>query len=395
MGKVIIQPLSLGRKSKYQVGVKDNMDIVGYVTQAGSLAMDDNLPAYQNAYVVDRVIAADCKVIGKLNMHELAFGMTGVNDNHGTPLNYHFPDYIPGGSSSGCAVAVAEGLVDFSLGTDTGGSIRVPAACCGVYGIKPTFGRINNAGVIPQESSLDCIGIMASSMKVLTEAMQMIDPGFIPMSATPISPSPTKPLRLGWVDVDAQALILTLHKQALNNDNIVLEHKALPSLQAAFDAALKLMNFEMWQAFNSLVPEKLGADVAKRLQAASKIPASILSEASAVKAQFIQEVDNALQDVDALVLPTLPALPLTREQALAGQADLSVSLFTRPFNLSGHPAITLPLGNHAGVPVGMQLIGERGKDEALCAVASALASANDDVVIPVQELKTSGGKDYV
>ena len=108
-GNAIIQPLSLGHQSKYLVGVKDNMEIVGFVTQAGSHALDDNLPAYQNAYVVDKVLEAGCKVVGKLNMHELAFGMTGVNDNHGTPVNPLFPKYIPGGSSSGCAVSVAEG----------------------------------------------------------------------------------------------------------------------------------------------------------------------------------------------------------------------------------------------------------------------------------------------
>ena len=126
--------------------------------------------------MVQALLDGGCRIIGKTSLHELAFGTTGINAWTGTPDNPLYPGRIPGGSSSGSATAVAAGLCDFSLGTDTGGSVRIPAACCGVFGLKPSFGRVSRRGVMPEQSTLDCVGPFARDMDMLIEAMGLIAP---------------------------------------------------------------------------------------------------------------------------------------------------------------------------------------------------------------------------
>ncbi|MEP4892541.1 MAG: amidase [Aliiglaciecola sp.] len=369
---VFTKKIEIGTNTQLVAGIKDNIDVAGYVTEAGSQVFSQNASATEHADVVKSMLSSGVKLVGKLNMHELAYGMTGVNSHLGTPINYLYPDYIPGGSSSGCAVAVAEMKVDFSIGTDTGGSIRVPAACCGVFGFKPTFGRVSRKGVVPAESTLDCVGPLAFSADDLIDGMRCIDNTFVPISIN-------RPIKLARVAASAEAEINQLVDAAINLDGIELTNTSLDLLDDAFDAALKLMNFEMWQAFGDLVNTgKLGSDIQMRLQGASEIDPKIVSEAEMVRQQFSQQVDDALSGVDALVLPTLASFPLKRGDALAGKNDLLISSLTRPFNLSGHPAITIPLPNKLGKPVGMQLVGAKGNDELLCAIAKKLSCSNNN-----------------
>jgi amidase len=375
---VFVEKFIRGKGVNLTVAVKDNIDVEGFVTTAGSAAYADKAVATNNAHVVDSVLNSSCQLVGKLNMHELAFGMTGVNAHFGTPLNYNFPHYITGGSSSGCAVAVAAELVDFSIGTDTGGSIRVPAACCGVFGLKPTFDRISREGTLPAESTLDSVGPLALSANKLIEAMQAMDSSFKPCDIP-------NTIRLGQIVVSAEEEILTLLDSTLTKHYINKKSVHLPSFEQAFDAALVLMNAEMWSAFGHLLnTSKLGEDVAKRLLAAKNIKPEVLDKAEQVRQIFTDEVDRALSNVDALVLPTLASFPLSRKAALAGKSDLTISSLTRPFNLSGHPAITIPLRNHLGKPIAMQLVGAKGKDELICGIAKKL-SESLNINIPMEE----------
>lgn len=350
-----------------KVAVKDSIDVAGYPTKAGSEALDSVAPADKNAHVVDRIFAAGCQLVGKLNMHEFAFGMTGVNQWTGTPTNYLYPDYIPGGSSSGSAVAVAQGDVDFSLGTDTGGSIRLPAACCGVYGLKPTFGRVSRAGIMPEETTLDCVGPFARSVEQLIQAMEIIDSSFHAVSDV-------GPIRLGRVGVKADSEVQAVIDQILSRiglDQVAVE---LPSMEAAFGAGLTLINTEAWAACGPyLATGKVGSDVSTRLRAAQHTSDEEVAMAEQIKLRFNAEVDSALAQVDVLVMPTLPSFPLKREQALAGATDLAISALVRPFNLSGHPALSIPLKEAEGRPVGLQLIAAKGQDEFLCEVARVIS----------------------
>lgn len=357
----------------FAVAIKDSIDVSGYPTVAGSRALADAAPAKLNANVVQALLDAGCKLSGKASMHELAFGMTGVNEWAGTPINHRFPDFIPGGSSSGSAVAVANSMADFSLGTDTGGSIRVPAACCGVYGFKPTFDRVSRQGVMPAETTLDCVGPLADSAELLIEAMNIIDPSFAPLSLDSLNQ-----LTFGVLDVEADPAIWSALNTMLNDADVKTRPVSLAGMRDAFDAGMSLISRETWQACGYLINSgKLGADVERRLNAAASVTDLEIEQAEKVRASFSQEVDLLLQQVDLLVLPTLPSFPLKLSEAKAGKTDLTISELVRPFNLSGHPALSIPLLAKGHRPAGLQLVGRKGNDELICEVARLLS-----VVLP-------------
>lgn len=364
---VLLQALALGGKGPLAV-IKDVIDIAGLPTTAASRALAQEPPASSNADVVDALLAAGCRIIGKANLHELAFGATGINAWTGTPRNPLDERRIPGGSSSGSAVAVATGLCDISLGTDTGGSIRVPAACCGVFGLKPTFGRVSRRGALPAESTLDCIGPLARDAAGISGAMAAIDP--------PFTLPPIEHARIGVVHVDAQPSILQAVRAAIAASALPASEVRLKHLEAAFDAALAIINAESSAAFGHLlVTGQLGADVASRLQRAASTSAHDIAAANGVRRVFTDEVDALLRRVDVLALPTLPILPPLAAQAEAQQSGIALTALTRPFNLSGHPAISVPVPSDAILPVGLQLVGRRGEDELVCALASRIHAA--------------------
>lgn len=362
---ILVEPLNIGQGHMTAV-VKDTIDIAGIPTRAGSRAFSNAAPAATNAAVVDSLLASGYKITGKANLHELAFGVTGINKWTGTPRNPQDDKLVPGGSSSGSAAAVASGLADLALGTDTGGSIRVPAACCGVFGLKPTFGRISRHGILPGRSSLDCVGPMARDIDGIIRAMQAMDPAFdLPQDA-----GETK---LALLRVPAHPIISAAVERALAAAGIHPEMAALPTLAAAFDAALAIINRETSQAFGHLVETGLvGDDVATRLQAAAKTSDQDVSAAENTRRIFRQAVDNLLQQVDALALPTLPHLPPTIEDAEHNRSGISLTALTRPFNLSGHPAISVPIPSTSGLSIGLQLVARHGDDARLCAIAKRI-----------------------
>jgi amidase len=362
---VFVARMELGGRGP-RVAVKDSIDIAGFPTRMGSACYAEAPPAAQHAAVVRALLEAGCRIVGKTNLHELAYGLTGINAWSGTPANPRAPGRVPGGSSSGSAAAVAARLVDFSLATDTGGSIRLPAACCGVCGLKPSFGRVDRSGVHPARSTLDCVGPLAVSVAMIERAMTIIDPSFRPEDP-PRQPS------VGWVEVEARAEVAAAARAALAAAQVRVRAVSLPSFAAAFAAGLTILGSENWAAFGHLAgSERLGADVRTRLLAAQSISAAELAAAESVRRVFSGEVDAALAHVEALALPTLPDFPLTLAAAAVPQAALGSSALVRPFNLSGHPALTLPIAAQ-GLPVGLQLIGRAGGDEALCALARTLA----------------------
>lgn len=364
-GTIFLENVNLGGDG-LRVAVKDCIDIAGLPTKSGSAALATTEPALEHAVVVQRLLDADCRIIGKAAMHELAYGVTGVNRRAGTPINPRYPDRVPGGSSSGSAAAVAAGLCDFAVGTDTGGSIRTPAACCGVIGLKPSFGRISRSGAHPAYSSLDCIGPLAASMSMIEQAMAILDPTF---SALPMAQS----LRLGQVRVDTDMVVGATFAASVAPLGAALADVEL-DLQQAFDANMLLIGRETWNAFGHLTQSGLlGEDVQARLTRAGEIDDKKVGWAESVRLEFRAAVDAALDGFDALILPTMPVLPLTLEEAGDPERALAMTAFVRPFNLSGHPAITLPIETRDGLPVGIQLVGRIDGDAALCAIARRVA----------------------
>lgn len=353
---------------RWSVAVKDSIDVKGMATTMGSAALAGARVAEEHADVVAAILNADCQLIGKVALHELAYGMTGVNHYTGPVINHRYPDLIPGGSSSGSAVAVASALADFALGTDTGGSIRVPAACCGVYGFKPTFGRVSRKGVWPAGSTLDCVGPLAASADMLVNAMKVIDPTFTQIAGL-------GDIVLGVVQVKADEEVQDTVDTFLARTGFGLVPVQLSLLEAAFNAGMTLINAEAWQAWGHLLADgSLGQDVARRLEQAAQTSAEAVRDAESVRTQFTLQVDEALAHTPVLVLPTLPGYPMPLEKAQAGQVDLGISKFVRPFNLSGHPAISIPLESSRRLPVGLQLVAKKGDDELLCELARVLSA---------------------
>ncbi|MCA8045946.1 amidase [Burkholderia arboris] len=355
------------------IAIKDTIDIAGHPTRAASRALADAPPAAQHADVVRLLLDAGWQIAGKANMHELAFGMTGINDYTGTPVNPQDATRIPGGSSSGSASLVGLGAVDAALGTDTGGSIRGPAACCGVAGLKPTFGRVSRRGVAPADTTLDCVGPFAREIRTLAAVMAAIAPGFDRAQAAASVAGCT----VAQITVEADPAIAAALDAAVRASGLHSHKVVLDDMPASFAAGLTVINAETSRAFGHLVATgRLGADLDARLRTAATTTPAALAEAEAVRARFTAQVDAALEHADVLVLPTLPALPITLQQARNGVSVIAMSSLIRPFNLSGHPALSLPLPI-AGSPLkaGLQIVGRKGADEQVCAIAAHFEAA--------------------
>ncbi|NKJ47831.1 amidase, partial [Burkholderia sp. SG-MS1] len=253
------------------------------------------------------------------------------------------------------------------------GSVRGPAACCGVLGLKPTFGRVSRHGVAPRESSLDCVGPFAREMSVLVAVMQAITADFDMHAARAWQGG----CKVGIVQADAMPAITAALARAADMAGCTAHALTLDWLSAAFDAGLAVINVETSRAFGHLVETgKLGADLDIRLRAAANTTAAQLDAAQQIRRQFTAAVDHALDNVDVLILPTLPALPITLDEARGGASVIGMSSLIRPFNLSGHPALSLPLPL-AGSPLkaGLQIVGRKGQDEQVCAVAARFEAA--------------------
>lgn len=359
------------------LAVKDNIDVIGSVSGMGCAAYKNVQSATRSAHVIERLIDSEFQLVGKLVMHELAFGMTGVNNYSGTPINTLYPDLIPGGSSSGCAASVASGDVDVAIGTDTGGSIRLPAACCGVVGFKPTYGRLSRDGVSPKNSSLDCVGPFARNVNLIEQAMHAMDDNFIPTLQS-------EPITLGVLDDDYEPSTQTEFDAAIQYVNAKTDVRintiSLPGMREAFDAGMVFIASEAFAEFGDLPKDQLGSDIAARLQAASDIDTDQIEQARRTQQAFKNEVSEALLDVDSILLPTLPSKPLKLDAAKNGAIDLGSSTLVRPFNVSGHPAITLPVASTT--PFSVQLVGALHEDEKLCAIAKKIESQLPKPVYP-------------
>ncbi len=371
-GNALLSRFHLGGSGP-TVAIKDCIDIAGQPTCGGSAALADAPPAAAHADVVRKLLDAGWQLTARANMHELAYGMTGINDWNGTAVNPQDASRMSGGSSSGSASAVGAGLVDMSIGSDTGGSIRLPAACCGVIGFKPTFGRVSRAGAYPAVSSLDCVGPFARSMDLIISAMASIAPGFDRAAATAAAAQAR--VKLVTVQADpqiAEAVAAAFAASGWQGDAWTPQH-----MHAAFEAGMTLINRETHDAFGHLLGlGKLGADIEKRLSAAAATTDDAVAQAEAVRAAFSAEVDAALTDADALLLPTLPSLPPTLEAIRQGASVLMLSSLVRPFNLSGHPALSIPVPMAgSSLKAGLQLVGRKGDDERICALGLHLEQA--------------------
>ena len=360
-----VERFTLG-EGELSFAVKDTLNVAGYRTQAGCPALAETTAAAQHASVVETLLASGCRLAGKTTLHELAFGVTGINAWGGTPVNPLYPALIPGGSSSGSAAVVAAGEVDFSLGTDTGGSVRMPAACCGILGLKPGYGVLSREGVLPAESSLDCVGLFARDAHVLRLALKHLN---LPVAA-PLTDLPEVAfIAAALPEIDALLMQFLTHAD-------VQPHRAeLPTLADAHRAGIAIISHENWQAFNPLLASgAVSADVATRIRAGETVSQQALEEAEQIRQRFTADVDALLEKTPLLALATLPELPPTLAEAADPLSVVNLTRLVRPFNLSGHPALTLPAGELQGRPIALQLVARKGAEGLLVQAAEWLTA---------------------
>lgn len=350
-----------------RLAVKDILDVAGAPTTAGCRALATiAAPADADAACLVPARAQGARIVGKTNLHELAFGASGINPWFGTPRNPLDPARIPGGSSSGSAVAVATGEADVGLGSDTGGSIRIPSACCGTVGLKTTYGRIPRRGVWPLAQSLDTIGPMAADVGGVVLGMQLLEPGFRP--AAP--PSTVGRFRGVPVAPEVDAAV----DRALAVAELEVVEIDLPRFGAATAAAATVLLGEAWLNDRLLYerdPGGIGDSVRVLLENGAAVEPVQLAEARAAAGWWRDEVDHVLERVQVIVTPTLPVLaPVT------GQEDRrQLTSLTRAFNLSGHPALALPVPVDGPIPASLQIVGRHGGEELLVAAAAVIERA--------------------
>jgi amidase len=345
--------------------VKDLIDMEGIPTTAGCKALADIAkPANADAACLAGARAAGVRIVGRTNLHELALGVTGVNPWFGTPVNPLDAALVPGGSSSGSAVAVATGEADIALGSDTGGSVRIPSACCGTVGLKTTWGRVPLDGVWPLSLSLDTVGPMAANVAAVRRGMELLEPGF--RSADP------RGWRVGRLSIDCDPLIDAAIGRALGAVEWPVSPLELAGWDIATTAAGIILVSEAWATDRSLVessPDGVGADVRQRLSLGAGLDSSALEVARQTQADWKAELERAFETVDFIVTPTLTIFP----PALEDGEDLLMARCTLPVNLAGLPALALPVPSAGRLPASLQLIG-RSEEELLAAGAELEAA---------------------
>ena len=355
-----------------RVAVKDLIDMAGLPTTAACRAVADTAgPAAADARCLAGLRAAisrnEARFVGKTNLHELAYGISGVNRAFGTPVNPLDPGRVPGGSSSGSAAAVAAGEADIGYGTDTGGSIRIPAACCGIAGLKTTWGRVSLDGVRPLALSLDTVGPMARDVAGLVAGMALLEPGFTPADESPHV--------IGRVAIDADPAISAAVDAALRAAGFDVEPVALTQITAVIDASIVVLGAAAWATNAELVaaaPDRIGDDVRNRLLDGAKIGAGQLSAARQEIERWKATLDDLWRRVDLLAAPTLLGFPPLLQDA----PDMfKIRGLNSAVNVAGLPALALPVPAKAPLPASLQLIGPAGGEERLLAAAALLERA--------------------
>lgn len=391
------------RKGQYRgplhgipISIKDLFATRGVRTTAGSKVLSQWIPDY-DATAVARLRQSGMVLVGKTNMHEFAYGVTNDNPHYGPARNPWDPTRVPGGSSGGSAAAVASSQCSASLGSDTGGSIRTPAAVCGVVGLKPTFGRVSRYGAIPLAWSLDHVGPLTKSVEdaaIMLAAMAGADPKDPSTSSRPIvdyrngMQGSIRGLRLGvprqyffeHVDPEIQKLVsAAIHElESIGATRVDVDIPALENC-AAMEAHITLAEATSYhEPYLKKQPDDYGPTVQTNLEAGRYLLATDYVKSQRARTLLQRNFNEAFKRAEVIVSPTLPALPPLVGEVLVQSGDLQehvIDAFLRfniPYDLIGFPAISLPCGLSAsGLPVGLQIAGRAFDEVTILRVASS------------------------
>ncbi|MGE9552012.1 AtzE family amidohydrolase [Erwinia amylovora] len=383
--------------------VKNLFDVAGHSTLAGASLFSDRQAARQDGWAVHKLADAGALLSGMLNMDAYAYGFTTENSHYGATRNPRDLSRIAGGSSGGSAAAVAAGLVHFSLGTDTNGSIRVPASLCGIFGLKPTFGRLSRSGSHPFVASLDHIGPFTRSVEDLAlvyDALQGRDPQDSFQAEKAVHPTHRllehglEGLRCGvlggyfqtWCSEEARTAVATAAKALNAQDEVTLAEAELARTAAFIITASEGGNHYL-PALKS-APERFEPFSRERLLAGAMVPSAWYVQAQRFRHHFRQQVLPLFDRFDVLIAPATPtaATPLGQETMRINGTDLpiraSMGMLTQPISFSGLPVTTVPLQTAGGLPIGLQLIAAPFKEEACLRAAWALEKMGIARVLP-------------
>lgn len=364
---------------------KDLFDVAGQRIAAGNPDwLEDAEPAAANAVAVQRWVDAGATVVGISHTDELAFSLSGTNVHYGTPRNPHDPERIPGGSSSGSVAAVAGGLVDYALATDTGGSTRVPASYSGVFGIRTTHGRVPMAGVVPLAPRFDTVGVLASTGAMLERATRVL----LGTPAAQTDASTAAPVTrivladdvLALADPDtADAVAAAVRRLGEDLDvDVANTELAGPQLLGDWRAAFMARQMpEIWQTHGAWVTRRnpsFGPGVATRMNDARNASRDGMHLADDARVEVLALLDAALAEgaVLAFAAASGPAPRVDLDAAAKGSLRGRTIAMTCIAGLGGLPAVSLPLAEVDGLPVGVCLVARPGEDELLLAVARAV-----------------------
>jgi amidase len=362
---------------------KDLFDVVGRRTGAGNPTwLQTHNFATKTAPAIEKLVQAGATLLGKTQTVELAFGMTGANIHYGMPLNPAAPERVPGGSSSGSASAVAGRACDFALGSDTGGSVRVPASYCGIFGMRPTHGRITLEGVVPLSPSFDTVGWFARE----AELLEIV--GRVLLDETAPAPEPNRLLvaadaqRLS--DPDVHQAVLPWIGRARTFFEYVYDVEIGGALLPEWaDAYRMLSSAEAWASHGEwieTVKPHMGKDVLARFLTGKAVTQEQIAKANLVRQAAVKRLDELLLPGTILCLPTAPVPPPLRDvdDATIDRVRMRTMQFTCSAGLGGLPQINVPAGFAGDAPVGVSFVGARGSDAMLLNFVRILTSADED-----------------
>jgi aspartyl-tRNA(Asn)/glutamyl-tRNA(Gln) amidotransferase subunit A len=349
-----------------RLAVKDLLDTAGLRTTYGSAVFADYVPA-TSAESVRLAEAGGYANVGKTNLHEFAYGVTSENPHFGTVPNPRAPGRIAGGSSGGSAAALAAGLADAALGTDSGGSIRIPAACCGIVGFKPTYGLVSSEGCFPLAPSFDHVGPMARTVEECAALLEVIAPGF---ATSGLASLDEIVVGTAWIE-EADPLVSRRTREAADNfpRGRSLEWPR-PEIGAAFMHEVAAVHRELYAENGELY----GEEVAVKIERCLAVSDAQADRAEQARTDYAERCLGLLDGLDLLLTPTLQCVaPPTGVGDLALRERLIAN--TLPFNTLGWPALALPSGPaEDGLPASVQLVGRPGADALVLAAGGRLAS---------------------
>lgn len=358
-----------------RVAVKDLIDVEGVPTTAGSRAVARNAkPAERDAQGLAGLRAAGVRLVGKANLHELAMLPLGTNPWFGTAVNPLDPALIPGGSSSGSAVAVGTGEADVALGSDTGGSIRVPSACCGTAGLKTTFGRVSLEGVWPLAPSLDTVGPMAANVAGLVLGMQLLEPGFTPRST---------PARVvGRLRTSGDPAIEAAVDRALREAELEVVDIEWDGFETGNRLFATIYFAELWDVDHELIernPDDIGDDIKRTLAVADMFRGEI-DQARAQLPEWRRSLLALFERVELLALPTIPIPPPRLDSLTDADAEINTTIAITSncslFNAAGVPCTAQPVPvAGSALPASLQLVGPLRSEELLLPTSQRVEAA--------------------